>query len=73
MTCPIFDDKRLKVLDLLPKNWVETIEKSYLKDGFEPMSIWPDEADIYAGTDKEALTAIKKHKLSSKNIEDLLS
>lgn len=70
MTTPIFNMERLQVLDLLPTDWLKRIEKKF--QGI-PSTVYPDEATILAGTDKECIVVLKEYDLYSDAIELLMT
>ena len=73
MTVAIYDHRRLQLLDMLPIDWTDIIERYYIDVGYNNMSVWPDEVDIYAGSDAEALAILEKHGLATDEIRELLS
>lgn len=73
MTVSIYDDKRLQLLDMLPADWTDIIKQYYLAKDVPPMSVWPDEVEVYAGNDAEALAVLEKHGLATDEIRKLLS
>lgn len=58
MDAPIYDDKRLKVYKLLPEFWGEGVDDII-------------RIDVSAGTDMEAIAALKKLGLYTKEIQSI--
>ena len=70
MTMPLYNSKRLGMLNLLPVNWVEKIAKDF--KGVTP-TVYPDESMIVSGNDEECIATLKKYGLYSEAVETYMT
>lgn len=73
MTVEIIDEQRAELIKLLPEGWSQIIEDRYLEEEFQPCTVWPDQADIMAGTKTAAKKALKKYGFVTPEILKLLA
>ncbi len=74
MTCSIYNKNRLALLDLLPVDWAKRIENNLRKKDPEAIfpTILPDESTILAGSDQQAIRALKRNGLYSPELKNYM-
>ncbi len=64
-----YDGKRSDLIDMLPRGWADKMAIP----GAVPMTVWPDAAIVYSGTDEEAFEVLKRYGLDSDEVRAFFS